>query len=452
MAQLSEAIARYHQLLESPAYQDFSWAAELQEKMREHRLTESGRLVAPVLRPHFVSTRQYQVLAQTAERIAAVIGRMEALVLDAPAMMSRLQMLPAEKMLAAIPPGYQRLNVSSALDAYQTASSFGFNSFHPSTPAGVAYQDLLSDLFLDLPVVKEFKRGHYKLSKPGNGKQLPSALLRVWKEFGGKTMPQAAVLEFKTPSSEDSNEGGLLADMFTGAGIPTRVIAPEHLEYKGGVLRSGDYRIDLIFRRLFAHDLLLRYDLSHPLLMAYRDRAVCVVNSFRAELGRRRALFAFLTDEQFTGNWPAAERRLIAHHVPWTRLMLPQRTDHREHAVELPKFVSTNRRHFVLAPNEISSQQPTFYGREMSQPAWDRAINSALRTPYVVQEAVAAIKRPFPVFQYGELQVREMHVMFHPHILLDRMQGLAATLSQSANGAVVPTSYAPVLLLEGNNE
>jgi hypothetical protein len=451
MPQLSEAIARYHQLLERPAYQDFSWAATLQEKMRERRLTESGRLVAPVLRPHFISVRQYQNLAQTAERIAAVLSKMEALILDAPALMSRLQMLPAEKMLAAIPPGYQRLNVTSALDAYQDESSFGFNSLEPRTPAGVAYQDALADLFLELPVMKEFKRGRYKLSKPGNGKQLPGALLRVWKEFGGKTAPQAAVLEFKTPSSEDSNEGGLLADLFTDAGIPTRVVAPEQLEYKGGVLRSGDYRIDLVFRRLFAHDLLLRYDLSHPLLMAYRERAVCVVNSFRAELGRRRALFALLTDENFTGNWAASERRLIAHHVPWTRLMLSQRTLHRGHDVDLPRFVARNRQHFILGPNEVPSQQPTFYGREMSQPAWERAVNSALRTPYVVQEAVPAIKRPFPVFQYGELQIRELHVMFHPHMLLDRMQGLAATLSQSANGAVVPTSYAPVILLEGNN-
>src|SRR5277367_6185306 len=136
MPQLSEAIARYHQLLESPAYQDFSWAAELQDKMRERRLIESGRLVAPVLRPHFVSTRQYQLLVKTAERVAAVLNRMESVILEAPALMSRLQMLPAEKMLAAIPPSYPRLNVTSALDAYQDESSFGFNGFQPSTPAG----------------------------------------------------------------------------------------------------------------------------------------------------------------------------------------------------------------------------------------------------------------------------------------------------------------------------
>ena len=450
MAQLSEAIARYHELLESPVYQDFSWAVALQETMRERRLTQAGRVVASVLRPHFLTPRQHEALARSTERIAAVLFRLEAMVLESPALMSRLQMLPAEKMLASIPTGYERLTVSSALDGYQSDTLFGFNSFQPETPSGTAYLDALSDLFLDLPVMREFKRGRYKLSKLGNGKQLPAALLRTWKEFGGKTPPQAIVLEFKAPFSEDSNEGALFAEIMTAAGIPTRLVAPDQLEYKDGVLRTGEYRIDLVFRRLAAQDLLLRYDLSHPLLAAYRDRAICMVNSFRAELGRRRALFALLTDEQITGNWPAADRRLIAHHVPWTRLMLHQRTRYHDEIVDLPKFVSANRERLVLAPNEVHTQQATFYGREMNQPAWDRAINSALRSPYVVQEAVLAVKRPFPVFQYGEVQVRELNVVFHPHILLDRMQGVGATLSQSANGAVVPTSYAPVFLLEDN--
>lgn len=449
MAQLSEAIARYHELLQSPPYQDFSWAVELQETMRARRLTQAGRVVAPVLRPHFLTPRQYEALARAAERIASVVNRLQTLVLETPALMSRLQMLPAEKMLAGIPPGYDRFTVTAALDGYQADAAFGFSGFQPGTPPGVAYLDALSELFLELPVMKEFKRGRYKLAKLGNGKQLPAALLRAWKEFGGKTTPQAVVLEFKAPFSEDSNEGALLAEIFTSAGIPTRLAAPEQLEYQDGVLRAGNYRVDLVYRRLAAQDLLLRYDLSHPLLTAYRNRAVCVVNSFRAELGRRRAFFALLTDEQITGSWPATERRLISHHIPWTRLMLQQRTHRAGAVVDLPKFVSANREALILAPNEVPSQQPTFYGREMNQGAWDRAIHSALRSPYVVQEAVTALKRPFPVFQYGELQIRELNVTFHPHVLLDRMQGLGATLTQSANGAVVPTAYAPVFLLDG---
>ena len=44
----------------------------------------------------------------------------------------------------------------------------------------------------------------------------------------------------------------------------------------------------------------MRFTLSHPLVQAYRDRKVCVVNSFRSELSHKKAMFALLTDESLT--------------------------------------------------------------------------------------------------------------------------------------------------------
>ena len=68
-----------------------------------------------------------------------------------------------------------------------------------------------------------------------------------------------------------------------------------------------------MFRRVSTREILTRWDLSHPLLRAYRDGAVCVVNSFRAEFAQRRALFDLLTDETVTAHLPAADRKLIRY-------------------------------------------------------------------------------------------------------------------------------------------
>jgi len=38
---------------------------------------------------------------------------------------------------------------------------------------------------------------------------------------------------------------------------------------------------------------------------AYRDRAVCVVNSFRSELAQKKAIFDLLTDETLTAGFQA---------------------------------------------------------------------------------------------------------------------------------------------------
>ena len=45
----------------------------------------------------------------------------------------------------------------------------------------------------------------------------------------------------------------------------------------------------------------MRFDLNHPLVRAYKDRAVCMVNSFRSDMGAKRVIFDLLTDEKVTG-------------------------------------------------------------------------------------------------------------------------------------------------------
>src|SRR5947209_14161502 len=106
MTQLGEAVARYHKILESDAYKDLSWAKELQDKMRVRNLAVSGRPISPFLRPHFISRRQYANLTKAAECLNSAIDRMEKLALASPALLSRMELLPAEKMLASVDPGY----------------------------------------------------------------------------------------------------------------------------------------------------------------------------------------------------------------------------------------------------------------------------------------------------------------------------------------------------------
>jgi hypothetical protein len=76
-------------------------------KMEDANLSAGGRLICPFLRPSFISRRQYESLVKTGESLIAAIDRMEQMVLQDAALLSRLELLPAEKMLAAIDPGYQ---------------------------------------------------------------------------------------------------------------------------------------------------------------------------------------------------------------------------------------------------------------------------------------------------------------------------------------------------------
>ena len=67
MTQLNEAIARYHRILEGEAFQDLSWMEALDKDLRERHLTSGAHRVSPVLRPHFITQRQYTNLVKVAK-------------------------------------------------------------------------------------------------------------------------------------------------------------------------------------------------------------------------------------------------------------------------------------------------------------------------------------------------------------------------------------------------
>jgi uncharacterized circularly permuted ATP-grasp superfamily protein len=447
MSQMDEAVARYNKLLESGSYRDLSWAESLHERMESSRLLSGGRLICPFLRPNFVSRRQYEALVKTGEALIGAIDRMETMVLSSPVLLSRLELLPAEKMLAAIDPGYQALEVAARLDTHLVNGHLHFVQYNADSPTGAGYADALADLFYDLPPMKELRK-KYGVTKVGSRKHLLQALLKSYKQFGGaKKKPNIAIVEFRQAYSAQS-EYELFRDFFREEGYPVEIVSPEQLEYRNHVLRRGAFEIDVVYRRLGVQEFLLRFDLSHPLVQAYRERTVCVVNSFRSELAHKKAMFGLLTDETLTSKFPATERKAIREHVPWTRLVAATKTTYDDKTVDLPEFITQNREKLALKPNDDYSDQHTYLGWEMEAGEWERALKQAMRSPYVVQERVEPVRSIFPLMSFGHLEFREMQVDVHPHAYLGKVQGCSSWLSAGHSGFSSAAGIVPTFILD----
>jgi hypothetical protein len=448
MTQVGEAIARYHKLIESGPYIDLGWAQALQEQLKAAKL--GGRAISPVLRPHFLSARDYTAMAKVAETVSSAIARVEQLALSTPALLARIQLLPAERMLAQVEPGYSFAGVSGQLDTVMNNSSMTFVNHRADAPAGVLYGDTLGDLYYEAPPVKEFRK-KYKLKKLGGTKFLLSALIKSYKDSGGKQKrPRIAIAELKAPFSGGAGDYAQLADFFTKEGYPTEVVSPDQLEYRNGVLRRGEFAIDILYRRIRLQEFLVRFDLSHPLVRAYKEHAVCMVNSFRSEVGAKRAIFDLLTDDAVTAKFPAAERKAIKDHIPWTRVVQAAKTTYNGHVVDLPDYVMKHRAKLILKPNDDSPDQHSFRGAETDSIGWEKALRQAMRTPYVVQEVADPAKVVFPLMQYGSLMMKEMQVDVHPHSFYGKVHGCSSWLSISDSQSFSTlTGLAPTFILEG---
>ncbi len=448
MTQLGEAIARYHKILESEPYRDLAWADALHEQMVARKLAVAGRPICPFLRPHFVSARQYATLTKGAEALFSAIDRIKQMALSTPALLSRMQLLPAEKMLATVDPGYPSLAVTGLLDTRLHNGSMHFVEYNADTPTGLAYAEGMADLMYDCPPMKEFRK-RYKLTRSASLKHLLHGLLRTYKDFGGKRKPRIAILEFRqSAQAVESGEYMLLRDYFRNQGYETEVVYPDQLEYHGGILRQGSFAIDLVYRRVKVQEFLLRFDLAHPLVRAYREGRVCVVNSFRSELAHKKALFDLLTDETITAKFPSAERRAIRDYIPWTRVVAPGNVTYKNKTVDLIDFILKNRQNLLLRPNDGNAELHTFRGWEIDDAGWERTLRLAMRTPYVVQERVDVVRSQFPVYRYGTLEMKEMLVDVHPHAYLGKVQGCSSWLSTpAAAGFSTVAGPAPTFIL-----
>jgi len=449
MTQLGEAITRYHKLIETEPFTQLDWAEELQEKMLAANLKEGAQPLCPFLRPHFLSRRQYTALVKAAETLCASIDRILQMALANPALLSRAGLLPAEKMLATVDPGYSFFTVTSLLDTFLNGDSIHFVGHHSNSAASLAHSTVLSDLFYESRPVKQFRR-QYNLAKLGGTKPLVSSLLSAYKQFGGKRKPRVGVLEFRQAfQTAESGDYLLLRELFREHGLEAEVVSPDGLDYRNGVLRQGNFVMDVVFRRVKVHEFLLRYDLTHPLVRAYRDHAICMVNSFRTELAQKRAIFALLTDETVTAGFPAAEKRAIQQFVPWTRVVVPGDTVYGGKTVDLPDFIVKNREKLVLKPNDSGGEEHALQGWRTDASRWERALRHAGRTPLVVQERIEPVKAVFPLFRYGDVEMRELQVDVHPHACLGKVQGCSTWLSDVTNGGFSSVGgLVPTFILE----
>jgi hypothetical protein len=446
MTLAGEAIARYHKLIESEPYIDLAWVEALQERKKALKV-EDGPL-SPVLRPHLLATRDYVALAKASETLLSAIERVERLTLATPALLARIQLLPAERMLAAVEPGYSSFSVAGTLSTQMSDGTLRVSGHSAVAPAGAIYGEALADIYYDAAPVKELRK-KFKLKKLPGIKPLLGAVLKVYKESGGKRKrPNIAVVEIRQPHA--SPESILLAEYFTREGCPTEIVSPDQMEYRNNVLRRGEFAIDVVYRNIPLQEFLVRFDLNHPLVRAYKDRAVCMINSFRTELASKQAIFDLLTDDAVTAKFPAAERKAIKDFVPWTRVVQAAKTTHKGHTVDLPEFVMKHRARLLLRPNDHSGEVHPVRGSEVGDLDWEKALRQAMRTPFVVQETSEPTRAVFPMLQYGSLMMKEMLVNVQPHAYLGSVHGCSSWLNIAGPASFSTlTGLAPTFLLEG---
>ena len=428
---LRDGIDEYHELLTDELAGESQ--RQLDDQLRARGLYFGSRALCSVLRPRFLSPQQYRFLQQRAGVVLRAFRKAHRAALADDSILDQFGLLDWERSLAHIDAGFRDASPVSRLDAFFVAEAGGmrFTEYNAETPAGGAYNDVLSEVFFGLPVMREYMRRWDLRPLPARHNVL-HALLDAYAQFsGGYTLPRVAIVDWSDVPTR--SEFLLFQDYFQRQGLECVIVDPADVAYDGQHLSGGGGRIDLVYKRVLLTELVDRGGINHPIFRAVRDRRVCMVNPPSCKILHKKASLAVLSDERNAHLFDEEERQAIGYSIPWTRLVAERNTTVGGSNIDLLPYIAEHKDQLVLKPNDEYGGKGIVIGWEVDDAAWKSAIATALAEPYIVQQRIALPTEAYPSLVDGKVIVAERMVDTAPYVAYgDHVDGCLTRLATAA--------------------
>ncbi|MDB4916530.1 MAG: Circularly permuted ATP-grasp type 2 [Gemmatimonadetes bacterium] len=428
---LRDGIDQYHALLTDDIAGETQ--RQLDEQLKLRGLFFGDRALCSVLRPRFLSPAQYRFLQKRGAIVLQAFRKAHQAALANDAVLEQFRLADWEHAFVRVPTGFRDASPVSRLDAFFVAGAGGmkFTEYNAETPAGGGYNDVLTEVFYGLPIMREFLR-HWDVQPLPARHNVLHALLDAYEQWSGlRNRPAIAIVDWADVPTQ--SEFLLFQDYFVRQGIPCTIMAPEEMSYEGGKLMGPGGQVSVIYKRVLLHELVERGGIDHPILRAFRDGAVCMVNPPACKILHKKASLAVLSDERNAHLYGADELEAIDLSIPWTRVVEERRTTHEQRDIDLLPFIAENREQLVLKPNDEYGGKGIVLGWEVSDAEWRDGVTLALSEPYIVQQRIPLPKEAFPSMVDGKVVFADRMVDTAPYVAYgDHIDGCLSRLATAA--------------------
>ncbi|MGE0439263.1 MAG: hypothetical protein AB7S39_02150 [Gemmatimonadales bacterium] len=437
------AIESWHESLADPVGgESGEW---LHSELAKRGLMFGERPLCTVLRPRFLSHQQYDTMRRTIRVLLKAFDAALSAALADPKVMDQFHLEDWERTLVLEDPGYEASPLSRLDAFFSDDGELRFTEYNAETPAGSGYNDALTELFLALPAMRDFRRRYVLSPLPARYNVLHSLLRSHRLATGSRDRPTIAILDWREVPTQ--SEFRIFHDYFRSMGFSCLIADPRDTEYRQGALYAAGTKVDVIYKRVLINELVKHGGLDHPVVRAVRDRAVCMVNPFRCKVLHKKASLAVLSDERNQHLYSADQRLVIERYVPWTRVVAERRTEIEGREIDLVPFLAANRDQLVLKPNDDYGGAGVVLGWEAGQTEWESAIRKALAEPHIVQRRISLPNELFPSLVDGKVVYAERIVDTAPMCLEGAFVDSVLTRVSTANlvnvtaggGSTIPT-------------
>src|SRR6185503_2070154 len=191
-----EAIDTYHSLLDDQLAADTT--ADMTSRLKARSLYFGERPICTVIRPHFYLLKHWHYFQKETELLLSAFAKAHSACLTDSRLRAQLDLEPYEEALFSLDIGNAVPWTTSRLDSFFIAAEnqLHFVEYNAETPAGMGYEDILAETFMELEPMKRFQKYYAVQSMPMLGKLL-SALMRGYKDWGGQGMPNIGIIDWK---------------------------------------------------------------------------------------------------------------------------------------------------------------------------------------------------------------------------------------------------------------
>lgn len=409
-----------------------------QESVLRHALAERGIRFGdyplPVtLKPHFVgSTLRRQLEETTGELVQAYLSYVDRLAVDAVA----LKELGVSKEQAELYALDSRVNATGGNcrpDVVWDDGQAWVLECNADSPAMMVYTDILQDhvvkselfqrvakkfecdLIQRTPLLLDTIVDHYRVG--GGDREEPNVVLVDW--------PGVATL----------HEQEMVAHAFRERGWWAECLPPAALSYSGGRLRAAGREIDVVYRRVLAPDFDLRRDDLEPLIRAYKDGSVCMVNSLRGALASNKGVFARWAIDGGGDELSAAARGMIPEMLALSA----------QDAGRLLEEKSS----WVLKPADACGGKNVTLGVLAPLAEWRDCVKTACREHWVAQRLLPIPRYHIPTCDTSRMpELNEFFVNANPFFFGGRPAGVLSRAGRQPVVGITARGYlmAPIMV------
>ncbi|RKH46305.1 hypothetical protein [Corallococcus sicarius] len=414
-APLADAICFYDDLLQGDVLRRTH--EQLQRTAERKGVTLGGRVLYRTLRPYFVTPPQHADIQRATYAVGQALEEVVRRAAVDAAFRESLCPQGWEELLVPVDGQRAGLATIGRLDGFVGPDGvIRFIEFNPY-PGGPINSHSLGEAFDTSAVMEAFSK-RYEVVRPATAPNLVTALTVLNGRAGRKGPPSLAL--FGPPGPDDADEEVVYQAYLKDHGCDLRIVtADDDWTYADGVLRAGDFPVDVItfISSIGFGGLVVGCGPDHPVMRAISDGAVNFMNGlFRSTMLRSKALFAEVSRMADEGAFGAEQDALLRRHLPWTRVVREGMTLREGARVDLLSYVAGHREHFVLKPAFDYGGRGVTLGWNTDADTWSATLKQALEETWVVQERIPLVKASYPVFDGGRVRHEELHSDINPFL------------------------------------